>query len=96
MFDKMKGLMEMKKQADRIRKELDAMNVEVDEVKGVRIVLNGSLNFKSLEIDEELVNAGDKGKLEANILRSVNEAIKKTQNLVAQKMKAAMPGLPGM
>ncbi|MCK5178301.1 MAG: YbaB/EbfC family nucleoid-associated protein [Candidatus Omnitrophica bacterium] len=96
MFDKMKGLMEMKKQADRIKRELDASTVEVNEVAGVRIVVSGSQNFQSLEIDEALVNAGDKGKLEGDLLRSVNAAIRQSQSLAAQKMKAVMPGLPGM
>jgi len=96
VFDKMKELMEMKKQADRIKRELDASMVEVNEVEGVRIVVNGSQSFQSLEIDETLVNAGDKEKLEGDLLRSVNAAIRQSQNLAAQKMKAVMPGLPGM
>jgi len=96
VFDKMEELMEMKKQADRIKRELDASTVEVNEVKGVRIIVNGSQNFQSLEIDGTLVNAGDKGKLEDDLLRSVNAAIRQSQNLAAQKMKAVMPGLPGM
>ena len=93
MFDKMKELMEMKKQADRIKRELDALTVEVNEVKGVKIVVNGSQNFQSLEIDETLVNVGDKRKLEKDLLRSVNAAVRQSQNLAAQKMKAVMPGL---
>ncbi len=96
MFDKMKDLMEMKKQADRIKKELDSSIVEVNEVSGVKVVVNGSQNFQSLEIDESLISAGDKNRLEANILRSINAAIKKSQSVAAQKMKAVMPGLPGM
>ncbi len=96
MFNKMKELMEMKKQADRIKKELDASLVEVNEVSGVKIVVNGSQNFKSLEIDEALVSAGDAKRLEKDILRSVNAAIKKSQDLAARKMRAVMPGLPGM
>ncbi len=92
VFDKMKELMEMKKQADRIKKELDASTVEVNEVSGVKIVVSGSQDFRSLEIDEALVSAGDKRKLEADLLRSVNAAIKQSQNLAAQKMKAVMPG----
>ena len=96
MFDKMKELMEMKKQADRIKRELDASTVEVNEVKGVRIVVSGSQNFQSLEIDETLVNRGDKERLENDLLRSVNAAIRQSQSLAAQKMKAVMPGLPGM
>jgi len=96
MFDKMKELMEMKKQADRIKKELDSSLVEVNEVRGVKIVVTGSQNFKSLEIDESLIESGDKRRLEADLLRSVNAAIKKSQGVAAQKMKAVMPGLPGM
>lgn len=96
MFDKMKELMEMKRQADRIKKELDASTVEVNEVKGVKIIINGSQNFQSLQIDEALVNSGNKGRLESDLLRSVNAAIRQSQNLAAQKMKAVMPGLPGM
>jgi len=95
MFNKMKELMEMKKQADRIKKELDASSVEVNEANGIRIVVNGSQNFQSLEIDEALVSGADKGRLEAALLRSVNAAIKKSQGLAAEKMKAVMPGLPG-
>lgn len=96
MFDKMKELMEMKKQADRIKKELDASEVEVNEISGVKIVINGSQNFQSLEIDETLVNNGNKKQLESDLLRSVNAAVRKSQNLAAQKMKAVMPGLSGM
>lgn len=93
MFDKMKELMEMKKQADRIKRELDASTVEVNEVKGVKIVINGAQNFQSLELDEDLVNARDKKQLEQDLLRSVNAAIRESQDLAKQKMKAVMPGL---
>ena len=92
MFDKMNEFMEMKKQADRIKRELDASTVEVNEVSGVKIVVSGSQNFRSLEIDEAMLKAGDKGRLEADILRSVNAAIRRSQNLAAQKTKAVMPG----
>jgi DNA-binding protein YbaB len=93
MFDKMKELVEMKKQADRIKRELDASMVEVNEVKGVKIIVNGSQNFQSLEIDETLMKAGDKRRLENDLLRSVNAAVQQSQKLAAQKMRAAMPGL---
>ena len=96
MFDKMKELMEMKKQAERIKRELDASLVEVNELSGIRIVVNGSQTFKSLEIDDALIQPGNKKQLEANLLRGVNEAIKKSQNLAAQKMRAVMPGFPGV
>ena len=96
MFNKMKDLVEMKKQADRIKKELDSSIVEVNTVNGVKVVVNGAQNFQSIEIDETLVNRDNKKQLEENILRSINDAIKKSQSLAAQKMRSIMPGLPGM
>jgi DNA-binding protein YbaB len=75
---------------------LDASTEEVNEVGGVKIIINGSQNFQSLEIDEDLFRAGDKKKLEDCLLRSVNVAVRKSQNLATEKMKASMPGLPGI
>lgn len=96
MFGKMKDLMEMKKYADRIKKELDSENVEVNEVQGIKISIDGSQNFRSIEIDEKLLNSGNKKQLELDILRGINTAIHKSQNLASQKMQSLMPGLPGM
>ena len=92
MFDKMKQLMEMKKQADVIKRELDAITVEVEEVRGIKIVITGSQNFRSLEIDAGLLTADNKGRLEADLLRSVNMSIKKSQGVAAKKMASVMPG----
>ena len=93
MLDKMKQIMEMKKQADQIKRELDQITVEVNEVKGIKIVVTGSQDFRSLEIDESLLTAGNKSKAEADILKSINAAIKKSQATAAQKMAALMPGI---
>lgn len=97
MFDKMKQIMEMKKQADRIKKELDSTIVEVNEVSGVKIVINGSQNLQSIELSESFLTADKKSKIESDLLRSFNAAVRKSQNLAAQKMKDAMPGgFPGL
>ena len=98
MFDKMKELMEVKRQAEGLKRELDAANIEVNEVRGIKVVITGSQNFKSVEIDAaEYLNLEKKNKLESDLLRTLNSAIKKAQNLAAQKMKA-MTGLniPGL
>ena len=97
MFDKMKELMEVKRQAEGLKRELDAANIEVTEVRGIKIVINGAQNFKSVEIDGELLNSENKKRLESDLMRALNSAIKKAQNLAAQKMKA-MTGLniPGL
>lgn len=96
MFDQMKQLMEMKKKADQIKRELDSSIVEVNEVTGIKITITGAQDFRSVEIDEGLLNTTNKQRFERDLLRSVNAAIKKSQNLAASKMKAVMPNLPGM
>ena len=95
MLDKMKQLMEMKRQADLIKRELDAVTVDVQEVRGIKISVNGSQNFKSIEIDETLLTASNKARLQADLLRSLNAAIGKSQGVAAQKMKSVLPGFPG-
>ncbi len=96
MFDKMKQLMEMKRQADKIKRELDGIMVDAQDVPGIAIRINGSQVFQSIDINADFLKAENKGKLEKDMLRSVNAAIKKSQTMAAQKMAAVMPNIPGM
>jgi DNA-binding YbaB/EbfC family protein len=95
MFDKMKQLMEMKKQADRIKKELDSATVEANE-GGIKIIMTGSQTVQSVEIDDNLLKAENKNRVEKDLAKSLNSAIRKSQSLAAEKMKAVMPGFPGL
>ena len=97
MFDKMKQLMEMKRQADQIKRELEAEVVECEDVRGIKIVINGAQKVRSLEVSESFLNPTNKVQLEKDLLRSVNAAITKSQYVAAQKMKSLMPGgFPGL
>jgi len=93
MFDKMKQLMDMKKQADRLKKELDAVTLDIAEVKGIKIAITGAQEIRSIEIDEMFLSPANKKRLESDLMRSLNAATKKVQQVAAQKMMAAMPGL---
>ncbi len=95
MFDKMKQFMEMKKQADEIKRNLDALEVDVEEVRGIKIRITGSQNFRSLQIDPARLGPDQKDRLEADLLRSLNAAVKAAQKAAARKMASAMPGLTG-
>ena len=95
MFDKMKQLMELKRQADQMKRELDSVTVEVNEARGIKLVITGSQNFNSVEVDAGLLNPDQKKRFEADLLRSLNAAIRKSQHVAAQKMKDVMPGMSG-
>jgi len=97
MIDKIKQLMEVKRQADQIKRELENTTIEVSESSGIKIAINGAQKFQSVEIAESFLNTANKVKLESDLLKSLNAAITKSQNTAAQKMKE-MTGIniPGL
>ena len=97
MFDQVKKLMEMKKQADILKKQLEATIIEVQETRGIKMVVNGAQIFQSNDIEEGLLNAGNKNRIQMDLLKNMNTAVKRSQQAAANKMKS-MPGfnLPGL
>ncbi len=97
MFDQVKKMMELKKQADKLKKELEATIIEVNEVRGIKATVNGAQIFQSIEIEEGLLTPANKNRVQMDLLRTVNNAVKKSQQSAAVKMKN-MPGFnfPGM
>ncbi len=91
MLDKMKQLMEFKKQAEQIKKELGETTVEVDEGRGIKVVIDGTQNFRTLSIEAGRLRADDKQGLEADLVRHLNTAIKKSQDLATKKMTSFLP-----
>ena len=97
MLDKVKQMMDLKRQADQLKKELETIKIEVADVRGIKIVVNGAQIFQSVEIDESLLSPASKNRIQMDLLRSMNTAVKKSQQQAANKMKS-MPGFnfPGM
>src|ERR1700690_4151527 len=97
MFDQVKKLMEKKKQADILKKELEATIIEVQETRGIKVVVNGAQIFQSIDIEEGLLSAGNKNRIHIYLLKNMNTAVKRSQQAAANKMKN-MPGFnfPGM
>ena len=95
MLDKIKQMMEMKKKADQIKKELDASTVEATE-GGIKIVMTGSQTVQTVQIDDNSFKPENKARFERDLTRSINTAVKKSQELAAKKMKEVMPGFPGL
>ena len=46
-----KKMMELKKQADMLKRELEKIVIEYNEVRGIKIKLNGAQMFQSIEVD---------------------------------------------
>jgi len=95
MFDKAKTLYELKKIQSALAKE----TIEVEAGGGaVTVTINGEQKIKSIKIDPELVDLNEIHKLEKWIESAVTQAITRSQQLAAEKMKSVAGGLglPGL
>jgi DNA-binding protein YbaB len=90
MFDKFKDMYGLQKQARQLKKELKNTHIEA-EVDGITVVVDGEQEVVSVTFSEE--HAKDPRKLGENLVKAINKAIKKSQQIAADKMKPLMNGL---
>lgn len=90
MFNKLKRLKDLRSQAKTMQNALAAESITIEK-GGIKIIMNGNMEIISITVNENL----SKDSLEGMLTDCINEAIKKTQRLMAQKMQE-MGGLPGL
>ena len=95
MFDQAKDLYKLQKQAKQIKEELANIHIESTE-GGITVVINGEQIVLSVNITAEHYQ-GNTAQMEKDFVVAMNKAIKKSQTIAAEKMKAIMGdmGLPG-
>ena len=97
MFDKMKGLFEMQKKMQEVKRALDDTNFDIKSSDGaVKITMNGSQQIQEVVIKDNL-GESEKARLASTLKDTFNRAIKRSQEVAAQKMKEVtgfnIPGL---
>lgn len=95
MFDKAKTLYELKKIQSALSKE----SIEIETGNGaVKVTINGEQKIQKISIDPELVDTGEIHKLEKWLESAITQAITRSQQLAAEKMKSVAGGLglPGL
>jgi nucleoid-associated protein EbfC len=101
-FDKLKQakeLNELRKQAQRIQKELRDTLIEATELDGkVKVVFSGEQKLEEIHIDPELLTPERAKDVERALKNCISQAITQSQQVAAQKMQsiAGGLGLPGM
>ena len=98
------NIQEMMKQAqqmqERLQKEMAALTVEGNAGGGmVTVRINGAKQVQSIAIDPEVVSKEDVGMLQDMIVAAINDAQRKADEAMAQKMGGMLPPgmkLPGM
>ncbi len=101
-----KGLGNILKQAQQIHSKISQLQEEmadktVEASSGggiIHIVMNGKQEVVNLRIDPEVVNREDIEMLQDLITAAVNEAIRKSQEMMTEEMKKVTGGLsiPGL
>ena len=91
MLDKMKALFEMQKKMQAVKRELENTNFDILSSDGlVKITMNGAQEVKGIVIK-------DNPQLENSLKDTFNRAIKRSQEIGAQKMKDVTGiNLPGL
>ncbi|MFA5200404.1 MAG: YbaB/EbfC family nucleoid-associated protein [Candidatus Omnitrophota bacterium] len=97
MLDKMKALFEMQKKMQEVKRRLDSATFDIQSPDGaVKITMNGAQEVKDIAIKDNL-DESERAHLADSIKDAFNRAIKRSQDIAAQKMKEVtglnIPGL---
>ncbi len=90
-------LEKQQKQMEKANAELEAIEVEGESGAGlVKVLMNAKHDVKRVSIDPSLL-AEDKDMLEDLVAAAFNAAVRKAEEITAEKMSSLMPaGFPGM
>jgi nucleoid-associated protein EbfC len=91
----------MQEKFKQMQEEIAAKTVEADAGGGmVRVLADGSMRVRSIQIDPALLAANDKEMLQDLVVAAVNDALQRAQDLFAQEMGKLSPfggiNLPGL
>jgi DNA-binding YbaB/EbfC family protein len=102
----MKGMGNMMKQAQKLQAKMAKLQEEVAEqtIEGsagggmVKVVANGRQQIVAIDIEKEVVDPEDVEMLQDLILAAANDALQKSQDMVAEKMSKLTGGMniPGL
>jgi DNA-binding YbaB/EbfC family protein len=95
----LKQAQQMHAKISQLQEEMAGKTVETSSGGGmVNIVMNGKQEILSVRIEPEVINQEDVEMLQDLIAAAVNEAIRKSQEIMAEEMKKITGGLsiPGL
>ncbi len=95
----MKHALELKSNMEQLKETLAAERVEATAGGGmVTVVMTGKLEVISVKIEPEIINPEDPEMLETLVAAAINEANRKAQEMVKEKMTELTGGIdiPGL
>lgn len=94
-----KEMQKIQKKLEETQKQLEEKTVTVQVGGGmVTVTANGKQEILSIEIEDELINPEEKEMLKDLIVAGVNEALKKSKEMVEEELAKITGGLkfPGL
>ena len=91
--------LDVKNKLDELKDVLANERVEASSGGGmVKVVMTGKFEIESLKIDPEIINKDEPEMLETLVSAAINEAVRRTQDLVKTKMAELTGGMdiPGL
>ena len=93
--DLMKKAQQMKASMDRLQEELATREVEAGAGGGmVTVVATGAQEIASVNIDPSVIDPDEKEMLQDLIQAAVNEALRKSKDMMQEEMGKITGGLP--
>lgn len=83
MFEQVREIAKLRKQAATLKREMERITVEVEEGK-VKIVMRGDQQVEGVEVDGE-----ERGDLK----KAFNNAVKESQKKVAKRLSGTLSGM---
>jgi len=99
MGNMLKNAMALKENIDKLKESLGDEIVEASAGGGmVTVVMNGRMEVQSVKIDPDVITPDDPEMLETLVAAALNEATRKAQEMVKEKMTEITGGIdiPGL
>lgn len=102
IFGQARDLYKLQKKAKQIKGELKNLHIEAEH-NGITIIINGEQEVVEVRIGPERLTAENQVSLQKDLETVFNKAIKKSQEIAAEKMRGMMgdlgmdmPGMPSL
>ncbi|HOJ32165.1 MAG TPA: YbaB/EbfC family nucleoid-associated protein [Candidatus Hydrogenedentes bacterium] len=95
----LKQAMDLKARVEELKTQLGELTIEASAGGGmVVVVMTGRFEVISIHIDPEIIDQNDPETLETLVKAAINEAVRKVQEIVENKMREITGGLdiPGL
>lgn len=97
MFQKLKQYKDLRDTAKKAQSVLAEETVHADAAGGkIGVVMDGNQKILSIDIDESLLAPEHKQKIEGGVKEAIENAMKKLQRVMLQKMKSGELEMPDM